>query len=152
MTTTLPKVDTIERRWLLVDAQGQVLGRLASRLATVLRGKHKPIFTPFLDTGDFVVVINAEKIKVTGRKLKQKTYMRYSGYPSGHKTETLEDMLRRHPDRVLKLAVKRMLPQGPLGRRLLGKLKVYAGAAHPHSAQQPQPIEPRLVGAEAAHG
>lgn len=152
MTTTLPAVKTMDRRWLLVDAQGLVLGRLATRLSCILRGKHKPTYTPFLDTGDFVVVINVEKIAVTGRKREQKTYRRYSGYPSGHKTQTMEALQRRYPDRVLKLAVKRMLPQGPMGRHMLGKLKIYAGTRHPHEAQQPQPISPQLLGAKAAHG
>ncbi len=140
MTTTLPKVNQIQRNWLLVDAEGQILGRLASRVALLLRGKHKPIFTPHLDTGDFVLVINAEKIKVTGQKLSQKLYRTYSGYPSGLKTTRLEDLLRTHPERVIQQAVKGMLPDGPLGRRMFGKLKVYAGAEHPHQAQQPQPI------------
>jgi large subunit ribosomal protein L13 len=125
---------------------------LATRLSCILRGKHKPVYTPFLDTGDFVVVINAEKLAVTGRKREQKAYMRYSGYPSGHKTQTMDALLRRHPDRVLRLAVKRMLPQGPMGRHMLGKLKIYAGTAHPHAAQQPQPMPPQLLGAKAAHG
>lgn len=140
MTTTLPNVNHIQRNWLLVDAEGQILGRLASRIALLLRGKHKPIFTPHLDTGDFVLVINAEKVSVTGQKLMQKTYQRYSGYPSGLKMTTLQDMLRTHPERVIQQAVKGMMPDGPLGRRMLGKLKVYAGSKHPHQAQRPQPI------------
>ena len=139
MTTTFPDVKKISRQWLLIDAKGQVLGRLASRIAMILRGKHKPTFTPFLDVGDFVVVINAEQIAVTGNKLGQKTYKRYSGYPSGQRTVTLDQMLKTHPERVLQHAVKGMMPAGPLGRRLLTKLKVYAGAAHPHTAQQPTP-------------
>jgi len=145
MTTTLPDVKKIERQWLLVDAKGQILGRLASRLARILRGKHKPIYTPFLDTGDFIVVINAEQIGLTGQKRAQKLYQRYSGYPGGRKTQTLEEVLRRHPDRVLRQAVKGMMPDGPLARQLLGKLKVYAGPNHPHGAQNPQPVPPTFL-------
>ncbi|MBI3087748.1 MAG: 50S ribosomal protein L13 [Candidatus Omnitrophica bacterium] len=141
MKTTFPDVNALNRRWVLVDAQGQVLGRLATRIALALRGKHRPTYTPYLDTGDFVVVINAEKVKVTGRKLSQKTYARYSGYPGGLKRSTLEDLLQRSPDRVIRQAVKGMLPDGPLARRILGNLKVYAGAAHPHQAQQLQPMQ-----------
>jgi large subunit ribosomal protein L13 len=137
MKTTIPAVDSIRRQWLLIDAQGQVLGRLAVRIATLLRGKHKITFTPHLDTGDFVVVINAAKIKLTGNKLLSKTYSSYSGYPGGLKFTTLEDMLRRHPERVIMHAVKGMLSDGPLARRLLTKLKVYPGPQHPHTAQQP---------------
>jgi len=140
MKTTLPSPEQIQRKWLLVDADGQILGRLASRVAMLLRGKHKPTFTPHLDTGDFVLVINAEKIKVTGNKLTQKRYARYSGYPSGLKFTTLQDVLRTHPERAIEHAVKGMLPDGPLGRQLLTKLKVYAGTAHPHASQQPTPI------------
>jgi len=141
MSTTFPAVKTMQRDWVLVDATDKVLGRLASRIALVLRGKHKPTFTPFLDTGDFVVVINAEKIAVTGSKRSQKTYQRYSGYPGGRRTRTLEEVLRTHPDRALRQAVKGMMPDGPLGRRLLGKLKIYAGPHHPHTAQQPTPMD-----------
>jgi len=144
MPTTLPDVKTIDRRWVLIDAQGQVLGRLASRIVLLLRGKHKATYTPFLDTGDFVVVINADKIAVTGQKLAHKTYQRYSGYPGGRRVRTLGEVLRTHPDRVLRQAVKGMMPDGPLGRRLLGKLKIYAGPNHPHAAQRPQPAE-RMV-------
>jgi len=133
-------VDKINRRWVVVDAQGQVLGRLASRIALLLRGKHRTDFTPFLDTGDFVVVVNARKVKVTGQKLLQKQYRRYSGYPGGLKMQTLEQVLRRHPERVIERAVKGMLPDGPLGRRVLGKLKVYPEAQHPHQAQRPEPV------------
>ena len=151
MTTTIPAVNTIQRKWLLIDAQGLVLGRLATRVAQLLRGKHKPIFTPFLDTGDFVVVINAAKVKFTGQKMIAKKYDSYSGYPGGLKQTTLEDMLTRHPERVVQHAVKGMLPDGPLARRQLGKLKVYAGAEHPHKAQQPVPltVERRITGARA---
>ncbi len=129
----------------MIDAKGQVLGRLASRIAHILRGKHKPHYTPFLDTGDFVIVINVEQITVTGQKMTQKIYQRYSGYPGGRKTKTLSDVMRTHPDRALRQAVKGMMPDGPLGRRMLGKLKIYVGSQHPHAAQQPQPISPMLV-------
>ena len=138
MTTTIPDVKTLQRNWLLVDADNQVLGRLASRIALILRGKHKPTYTPFLDTGDFVVVINAGKLAVTGKKLAQKRYQRYSGYPGGQRERTMERVMDTHPDRILRQAVKGMLPDGPLGRRVLGKLKIYPGSAHPHAAQQPQ--------------
>ena len=140
MKTTLPTITPGTHRWVLVDAKEQVLGRLATRVAMVLRGKHKPIFTPHLDTGDFVLVINAKDIRVTGHKLNQKLYSRYSGYPSGLTKTSLSDMLIRHPERVVMQAVKGMLPDGPLGRRLLTKLKVYPGPEHPHQAQQPQPM------------
>ena len=147
MNTTLPKANALGRQWLLIDAKDQILGRLASRIALILRGKHKVTYTPFLDAGDFVVVVNAEKIAVTGQKLDQKIYQRYSGYPGGRRTQTLGDVLKRHPDRVLRQAVKGMMPDGPLARRMLGKLKIYAGAVHPHAAQQPQPVRPGLIGA-----
>ena len=140
MKTTFAAVKEINRKWWVVDAKGQILGRLAARVATVLRGKHKVSFTPFLDTGDFVLVINAKDVKVTGNKLKQKLYRRYSGYPSGLRQLTLTEMLERHPERVIEHAVKGMLPDGPLGRDLLRKLKVYAGSDHPHQAQQPAPM------------
>ena len=140
MKTTLIPPPQATRRWVLIDAKGQVLGRMATRIARILRGKDKPTFTPFLDTGDFVVVINAKAIKVTGQKLTQKTYSRYSGYPGGLKTKTLQELLDRQPEQVIHRAVKGMIPDGPLGRRLLGKLKVYPGATHPHRAQQPEPI------------
>ena len=153
MSTTFPDVKTLDRRWVLVDAKDQVLGRLASRIALILRGKDKPTFTPFLDMGDFVVVINAEKIAVTGNnKLTQKLYRRYSGYPSGLKTETLERVLKIHPDRVIRQAVKGMMPDGPLGRQLLGKLKVDAGSAPPHAAQQPQPAGRLTERIRTGHG
>lgn len=145
MTTTLPNAKETGRRWLLIDAKDQVLGRLASRIVLILRGKHKVTYTPFLDTGDFVVVINAEKVAITGQKRTQKLYQRYSGYPGGRRTRTLGDVLARHPDRVLHQAVKGMMPDGPLGRRMLGKLKIYAGPEHPHRAQQPQPVNVTLA-------
>ena len=140
MKTTIPSPQQIKRQWVLVDAEGQVLGRMASRVALILRGKHRPDYTPHLDTGDFVVITNASKIKVTGHKPLQKVYRRYSGYPGGLKERTLEEMLKRYPARVVRQAVKGMLKDGPLGRRLLSKLKVYRGPAHPHAAQQPQTI------------
>ena len=145
MTTTIPAVKSIERQWIVIDATDQVLGRLASRIAMILRGKHKVIYTPFLDTGDFVVVTNAEKIAVTGQKLAQKMYQRYSGYPGGRRARPLADVLKTHPETVLRQAVKGMMPDGPLARRMLTKLKIYAGAAHPHGAQQPQPLSKSLA-------
>jgi large subunit ribosomal protein L13 len=140
MKTYVPKKDDIEQGWWLVDAEGVTLGRLAAKVASHLRGKHKPMFTPFLDTGDHVVVVNAEKIVLTGRKLDQKLYYRHSGYPGGLKETPVRRMLERHPERVIELAVKGMLPKGPLGRRLARKLKVYAGSKHPHQAQIPRPL------------
>ena len=145
MTTTLPAYNRLDRQWLLIDAKDQVLGRLASRIALILRGKHKAIFTPFLDTGDFVVVINAGKVAVTGGKESKKVYDRYSGYPGGRREQTLGEVLKTHPDRPLRQAVKGMMPDGPLGRRMLGKLKIYAGPEHPHHAQQPQPVNEALL-------
>lgn len=138
MRTYVPKQNEIEREWLVVDAANQVLGRLATEVATLLRGKHKPQFTPYLDTGDFVVVINAERVRLTGRKSTQKTYHRHSGYPGGLKSETLREMLDKYPERVIKKAVWGMLPKNRLGRKLFRKLKVYAGPEHPHEAQQPK--------------
>jgi large subunit ribosomal protein L13 len=130
-----------ERNWLLVDAEGQTLGRLATQLADALRGKRKPTYTPHVDTGDFVVVINAEKISVTGAKLHEKMYYRHSGYPGGLKKRTLNDMLERRPEEVIRLAVRGMLPKNRLARKQLTKLKVYAGPEHPHEAQKPQKLE-----------
>jgi large subunit ribosomal protein L13 len=141
MSTSMPKVSDIQRKWFVVDAQGQVLGRLATRVATILRGKHKPTFSPHLDVGDHVVVINAEKIQFTGRKLKDKLYQWHTGYIGGLKEVNAETMLRTHPDRVIEWAVEGMLPKNRLGRAMAKKLKVYRGAAHPHDAQQPQPLE-----------
>jgi large subunit ribosomal protein L13 len=141
MRTHSTKPSEIEREWYVVDAEGQTLGRLASEIAKILKGKHKPIYAPHLDTGDFVVVINAEKVHVTGRKLDQKMYYRYSGYPGGLTAVTLRDQLKRHPTRVIRSAVKGMLPHNRLGRAMIRKLKVYAGDAHPHEAQQPRPLE-----------
>ena len=140
MPTSMPKESDIQRKWYVVDAEGQVLGRLATRVATVLRGKHKPIFTPHLDVGDHVVVINAEKVQLTGRKLKDKQYRWHTGYIGGLKEVSAETMLRTHPDRVIEWAVEGMLPKNRLGRAMAKKLKVYRGAEHPHTAQQPQPL------------
>ncbi|MFH0883909.1 MAG: 50S ribosomal protein L13 [bacterium] len=131
---------TVERRWYVVDANDLVLGRLASRIATVLRGKHKPTFSPHVDGGDFVIVMNAEKVKLTGLKLSQKTYRRHSGYPGGHRTELAQTVLKKNPERVIRRAVWGMLPKGPLGRSQIRKLKVYAGEEHPHAAQMPEPL------------
>jgi len=130
--------DKLEKKWYVVDASGMVLGRLASEIAKVLRGKNKPEYTPFVDTGDYVVVINAEKIKVTGKKLNQKIYYRHSDYIGSLKETTLKEMLEKHPERVIEFAVKGMLPKGPLGREMITKLHVYAGAEHPHAAQKPE--------------
>jgi large subunit ribosomal protein L13 len=131
----------IERGWYLVNAEGKTLGRLASEIAKVLRGKHKPIYTPHLDCGDYVIVVNADKVQVTGRKLDQKMYYRHSGYPGGIKSISLRNQLQKHPERVLQAAVRGMLPRNPLGRKMLKKLKVYAGGSHPHQAQQPKVLE-----------
>jgi large subunit ribosomal protein L13 len=139
--TFTAKAEEIEREWFVVDAEGQTLGRLASRIAPIIKGKHKPIYTPHLDCGDFVVVINAEKVRVTGRKLDQKFYHRHSGYPGGLSSISLRDQLARFPERVLEAAVRGMLPKNKLGRRMIKKLKVYAGDSHPHQAQQPKPLE-----------
>ena len=133
--------ETVQRDWYLVDASGKTLGRLAVELARRLRGKHKPVYTPHVDTGDYIVVVNAEKIAVTGNKLADKQYHRFTGYIGNLKTETLSQALERHPERVIEIAVKGMLPKNPLGRAMYRKLKVYAGAEHPHAAQQPQPLE-----------
>jgi large subunit ribosomal protein L13 len=130
-----------ERDWLVVDATGQTLGRLATQIANALRGKRKPTYTPHVDTGDFVIVVNAEKISVTGNKRQDKRYYRHSGYPGGLKSRSLNDMLERRPEEVIRLAVKGMLPRNRLARKQLTKLKVYAGPDHPHAAQQPQPLE-----------
>jgi len=130
-----------QRDWYVVDAEGQTLGRLATRIADALRGKRKPEYTPHVDTGDFVIVLNAEKIRVTGDKLNAKTYYRHSGYPGGIKSRTLAEMLERRPEEVIRKAVKGMLPRNRLARQQLRKLKVYAGAEHPHQAQQPKPME-----------
>src|SRR5262245_18157233 len=140
MKTWNAKPHEVERRWYVVDAEGETLGRLATRIADTLRGKRKPGYTPHVDTGDFVIVVNAEKVAVTGKKLQQKMYYRHSGYPGGLKTRTLSEQLDRRPTEVVRLAVKGMLPRNKLSRAQLGKLKVYAGAEHPHEAQQPEPL------------
>lgn len=138
MKTYLPKVDEIERKWYVVDAEGQVLGRLASRIASILMGKEKPWYTDFLETGDFIIVVNADKVKLTGKKWEKKNYYSHSGYPGGLKQITAKELRDKHPERLLKLAVKGMLPKNKLGRRMLKKLKVYAGSEHPHRAQKPE--------------
>jgi large subunit ribosomal protein L13 len=144
MKTFIAKTEEVKRNWYVVDAEGLVLGRLATRVAEVLRGKHKTAFTPHVDTGDFVVVINADKIKLTGRKLDQKNYWRYSGYSSGLKSRTAKEMLATKPEEVIRLAVWGMLPKNRLNRKVLSKLKVYAGPEHPHLAQQPQALEIKM--------
>ena len=135
------KPSDIKRAWYVVDAQGKTLGRLATRIATVLKGKHKPIYSPSLDTGDYVIVVNADKVVATGRKLDEKMYYRYTGYPGGLKQISLRDQLAKHPERVLQAAVRGMLPHNRLGRTMLKKLKVYAGADHPHSVHRPKKLE-----------
>jgi large subunit ribosomal protein L13 len=130
----------VTREWYVIDAENQVVGRLASKIATVLRGKHKPTFTPHVDTGDFVIVINADKVRFTGAKETEKEYLSHSGYPGGQKVTTPEKIRVKKPGFIVENAVKGMLPKGPLGRKMLGKLKVYAGAEHPHEAQNPKPL------------
>ncbi len=141
MKTYVTKPADIERAWYVVDAEGQTLGRLASSVATILRGKHKPIYSPAVDCGDFVIVLNADKIAVTGRRLEQKKYYRHSLYIGGLKEISLRDQLQKYPERVIESAVRGMLPKNALGRKMFKKLKVYAGTEHPHAAQQPQPLE-----------
>jgi large subunit ribosomal protein L13 len=141
MKTYVATPATRERNWLVVDANGQTLGRLATQIADALRGKNKPEYTPHCDTGDFVIVVNAEKISVTGNKRQEKRYYRHSGYPGGLRSRTLEEMLDRRPEEVIRKAVKGMLPRNRLGRAQLTKLKVYAGPDHPHAAQKPEPME-----------
>ena len=140
MRTYTPKKDEITRKWYVVDADGQVLGRLASKLASILRGKHKPQYTPFLDVGDHVVVVNAAKIVLTGNKLEDKVYYRHSGYPGGLKETTCKKLMETRPERVITMAVKGMLPHNALGRAMLKKLRVYAGPDHEHEAQKPEPL------------
>ncbi len=141
MKTVSANAQTVKRDWFLVDATDKTLGRLASELALRLRGKHKPVFTPHCDTGDYLVVVNAEKIAVTGNKLQDKMYHRFTGYIGNLKTTSLRDLLAAHPERVIEIAVKGMLPKNPLGRQMARKLKVYSGSAHPHTAQQPQTLD-----------
>lgn len=141
MNTIVTKPADMDRTWYIVDAEGQTLGRLASQIAAVLRGKHKPIYSPSVDCGDYVVVINADKIRITGQKMEDKMYYRHSGYPGGLTELTLREQLNRFPTRPMELAVKGMLPKNKLGRKMFKKLKVYAGAEHPHQAQLPVPFE-----------
>lgn len=139
--TFLPKINSIQRKSYLIDASDKILGRIATKAATILRGKHKPIFTPHLDMGDQVIIINADKVKVSGKKLKEKIYLRFSGYPSGLKRIPLEEMLKRSPERVLRLAVQRMIPKGRLGNKIRRRLRVYSGNQHPFSKQKLIPLE-----------
>ncbi len=141
MKTYITKPAEVERQWVVVDAQGQTLGRLATRVASILRGKHKPGFSPSVDCGDYVIVINADKIHVTGRRMDQKMYYRHSGYPGGLSEISLRDQLQQFPTRPIEAAVRGMLPKNKLGRKVFKKLKVYAGEEHPHQAQQPVPLE-----------
>ena len=141
MKTYVTKPAEVERSWFVVDAEGQTLGRLATKIATVLRGKHKPIYSPSVDCGDYVIVINAEKIHVTGNRMDQKRYYRHSGYPGGISEIGLKDQLEKYPTRVIESAVKGMLPKNVLGRKMFKKLKVYAGPEHNHQAQAPEPLE-----------
>jgi large subunit ribosomal protein L13 len=141
MKTVSANNETVRRDWYVVDASGKTLGRLASELAHRLRGKHKPIYTPHVDTGDYLIVVNAEKVAVTGKKLTDKMYHRFTGYVGNLKTTSLRDLLARHPERVIEIAVKGMLPKNPLGRAMFRKLKVYKGPQHPHAAQQPQVLD-----------
>ena len=138
MKTYMANPDKIERKWYVVDAEGQTLGRLSAEIAKVLRGKNKPVFTPHVDTGDYVIVVNADKVKVTGKKLEQKIYYHHSDYVGGMKETTLKEMMAKKPEAVIELAVKGMLPKGPLGRTMIKKLHVYAGAEHAHQAQKPE--------------
>ncbi|MBY0550057.1 MAG: 50S ribosomal protein L13 [Candidatus Obscuribacterales bacterium] len=144
MKTFVPKVEEVQRDWYVVDAEGQTPGRLAARVADILRGKHKPIFTPHMDCGDFVVVVNAEKIKVTGNKMEAKLYRHHSGYPGGFKIETMRHLKDRRPEAIVEKAIKGMLPHTRLGARQFTKLKVYVGTEHPHQAQNPKKLELRF--------
>lgn len=141
MKSFMASPSTIEKKWYVVDATGHTLGRLSSEIAKILRGKNKPTYTPFIDTGDYVIVVNADKIKVTGNKLQQKTYFNHSGYVGGVREATLEEMIAKKPEDVITLAVKGMLPKGALGKNMLKKLHVYAGSEHPHAAQKPETLE-----------
>ncbi len=135
--TQSAKKEEVQRQWYVIDATDQVLGRLASKVAKILRGKHKPIYTPHVDTGDYVIIINAEKVRLTGKKMTDKVYVRYSGYPGGERTLTPKDILKKHPERLVEMAVRGMLPKNRLGRQMFKKLFVYAGEQHPHQAQKP---------------
>ena len=141
MKTYSANADNVKRDWYVVDAEGKTLGRLATEVASRLRGKHKPTYTPHVDTGDYIVVVNAEKVAVTGKKAGDKMYYRHTGFPGGIKSLSFEKLIARKPEQVIELAVKGMLPRNPLGRAMFRKLKVYAGTEHPHTAQQPQPLE-----------
>ena len=141
MKTFTAKPETVQHGWYVVDASNKVLGRLASEIARRLRGKHKPEYTPHVDTGDYIVVVNVDKLRVTGRKAQNKIYHRHTGYPGGIYSTSFDKLQARHPDRVLKLAVKGMLPKGPLGYAMIKKMKTYVGTDHPHTAQQPKPLE-----------
>ncbi|MDD3613791.1 MAG: 50S ribosomal protein L13 [Caldicoprobacterales bacterium] len=141
MKTYMANAETVERKWYVVDAKGKTLGRLSSEIAKILRGKHKPTYTPHVDTGDFVIVINAELIEVTGNKGEQKLYRHHSGYPGGLKERTYNELMEKAPTKIIYTAVKGMMPKGPLGRKMLKKLKVYAGPSHNHEAQQPELLE-----------
>ena len=140
-STRSVRSEDVERSWFVLDANEQILGRIATRVATVLRGKHKASYTPHVDGGDFVIVVNARRVRLSGRKLDQKTYWRHSGYPGGIRSVTARRLLETHPERMFESAVKGMLPKGPLGRKMIRKLKVYADGKHPHAAQKPQPLE-----------
>lgn len=143
--TYTPKPDTISRGWWVIDLEGKTLGRAAAAIAHVLLGKHKPDYSPHMDTGDFVVAVNCEKLRVTGNKMKEKMYYRHSGYPGSLKEESLEQLLKRRPERVIELAVKNMLPKNHMGRKLQLKLKIYKGPDHPHAAQRPKPFPDKLI-------
>ena len=141
MRTFSAKPAEVEHKWYVIDAEDKVLGRMATRIANILRGKNKPIFTPHIDTGDFVIVVNAEKVKLTGKKAEKKTYARYTGYPGGYIETPLKEVMKRHPNRIIEHAVKGMLPKNKLGRAVFRKLKVYAGPEHKHEAQKPEKLE-----------
>jgi len=141
MKTEFVKPALVERKWFVIDAEGKILGRVAARVASIVRGKNKPIFAPHQEMGDYVVIVNADKIAVSGRKVQQKMYYRHSGYPGGLKANNFEKVIARHPTQPLENAIKGMLPKGPLGRKLAKNAKIYAGAAHPHTAQNPTAIE-----------
>jgi large subunit ribosomal protein L13 len=143
MSTFMAKKSELPQRWYVIDATEQVVGRLAVQIATILRGKHRPEYTPHLDTGEFVIVINAEKVRLTGKKWDTKTYHWYTRYPGGLKEVSARNLLAKHPDRILREAVRRMVPRTPLGRKQMTKLKIYAGPSHPHQAQQPQELKPQ---------
>jgi large subunit ribosomal protein L13 len=142
MSTFMAKRGEVEQRWWVIDATDQVVGRLAVQIANILRGKHRPEYTPHLDTGEFVIVVNADKVRFTGRKWETKTYQSYSHYPGGLKVTPVGELRKRHPERILELAVRRMVPRNRLGRQQMSKLKIYAGPSHPHQAQQPQEYKP----------